>query len=140
MAAPEMAPITFAAGSIGNEAPISVSPQHRMLIRDARTQLYFGEEEVLVAAKHLVNGRDVIQGSGGAVTYHHILFDQHEIVFSNGVQSESYHPGATSLPGLDPRARSELLELFPELRANPIAYGPAARVSVRGQHGRLLAA
>ncbi|MDA8747730.1 Hint domain-containing protein, partial [Litoreibacter sp.] len=91
-------------------------------------------------AKYMVNGRDIIQRPLGLVTYHHFAFDDHEIVTASGVQSESYQPGAYSLPGLCDAARDELFEIFPELRVNPIAYGPSARRSVRGNLGGLLAA
>ncbi|WP_394197455.1 Hint domain-containing protein [Litoreibacter albidus] len=140
VAAPSVAPIEIAAGLLGNVRPIRVSPQHRILCAGYRAQLYFGHDEVLVAAKSLVNGSSVRQLDAGAVSYHHILFDQHEIVTCDGVASESYHPGSYSLPGLDNRAREELFGLFPELRADPSSFGPSARFSVKASQGHLLAA
>ena len=92
-----------------------------------------------MAAQHLVNEDTVVKMQPGLVTYHHIMFDQHEIITANGTQSESYLPGAYSLPGLDIAAREELFAIFPELRANPTAHVKAARQSVRGQAGILLA-
>ncbi|MFT6932709.1 MAG: Ca2+-binding RTX toxin-like protein [Paracoccaceae bacterium] len=136
----KLAPITFQPGSLGNQRKLRVSPQHRMLISDYRTQLLYGEEEILVAAKHLVNGTTVIQDAPCNVCYFHLLFDTHQIVFAEGVATESYHPGSYSLPGLDPQAREELLTLFPALRSDPNLYGAAARPTVRGHQARLLAA
>jgi hypothetical protein len=74
------------------------------------------------------------------VRYHHILFDRHEIVTCDGVASESYHPGHYSLPGLDARSREELFALFPNLRSDVTSFGQAARFSVKGALGHLLAA
>jgi hypothetical protein len=140
MATDEVAPIEIAAGIFGNERAIRVSPQHRILSSGYLAQLYFGHEEVLVAAKHLVNGSSVRQLDAGPVTYHHILFDRHEIVTCDGVDSESYHPGSYSLPGLHPKSREELFSLFPDLRSDPSSFGQAARYSVKGSMGHVLAA
>ncbi|GAA6175131.1 Hint domain-containing protein [Sulfitobacter pacificus] len=109
-----IAPIRFAAGALGNDVPLLVSPQHRMLITGWRAELYFGQDEVLVAAKHLVNGDTIRQVQGGSVRYIHLLFDTHQIVFGQGIPSESYFPGharATS----DDAVAAETLGLFPQL-------------------------
>lgn len=87
------APVAFAPGAIGNRDPLVVSQQHRVLVTDWRAQLFAGEDEVLVAAKHLVNGHDITLRHGGDVTYVHILFDRHEVVKAGGVWSESLYPG-----------------------------------------------
>ncbi len=134
------APIEFAAGAIGNTSRLMVSPQHRMLQTGYQSELYFGSPEVLVAARHLVNGKDVVQRPTGLVTYHHFMFDSHEIVRANGAESESYHPGAYSLPGLHERSREELFAIFPDLRANPISYGQVARPFIKGHQASILAA
>jgi len=140
MASPKLAPVAFMKNSIGNHQDLLVSPQHRLLVSGYQAQLFCGEDEVLVAAKHLINGSTIRQRSAGLVTYYHLLFDQHEIIQANGCDTESYHPGAYSLPGLDQAAREELFQVFPELRLNPLSYGPCARTSVRGHQAQLLAA
>jgi len=135
-----LAPVRIRAGALGNERDLLVSPQHRMLLRGWQASLMFGEAEVLVAAKALINDRTILRQEGGEVDYFHLLFDQHEIVFAEGAPSESFHPGREGLRGLDAATRAELLELFPEL-ANEGGedYGSAARLSLRDYEGRLLA-
>lgn len=108
------APILFEAGSIGNERAFMVSPEHRMLISDWRTQLMMGCDEALVAAKHLVNGRDVRFVEGGVIEYIHLLFDRHQIVFGDGCPSESCLPD-TGLAQQGCEQQAELLTLFPQL-------------------------
>lgn len=108
------APIRFAAGVLGNDQPLLVSPQHRMLLTGWHNDLMFGDSEVLVAAKHLVNGQTITRAPAPMITYVHILFDQHEIVQANGAASESFFPGDCILEG-DQALRAELLEIFPQL-------------------------
>lgn len=136
----DLAPIAFARGAIGNRRRLLVSPQHRMLISDWRAELLFGEPSVLVRAKDMLNGAGVARIEGGSVTYHHILFDRHEIVYAEGVASESFQPGAQSLAGLAPEAAEDLLRLFPDLPDNPGVAGPAARPSLKSHEARCLLA
>ncbi len=113
---PELQPVEFATGAIGNSRPLLVSPQHRILLNDWRAQVYFGEDEVLIPAKAMVNGttiRQVLPPDG--VTYVHLLFDRHEILIAEGALSESFHPGETGLHSLDAAQRRELDLLFPGL-------------------------
>ena len=108
------APILFDEGAIGNDAPLLVSPQHRMLVTGWQAELVCGQSEVLVAARHLVNGGSITIREGGFVSYLHLLFDRHQIVFGAGAPSESYLPGGLDMP-LDAETQSELTRLFPDL-------------------------
>jgi len=47
-------PIQIADGVLGNKGELVVFPNHRMLIVAAPADLLFGDNDVLVAAKHLV--------------------------------------------------------------------------------------
>ena len=134
----EFAPIRFAPGTVGNDRPLFVSPQHRMLHRSATATLLFDTPEVLVAARHLVNGRSVRQVAKNEIDYVHILFDRHEIIFAEGAPSESFHPGQYGLNGVMGAAREELFALFPELRADPDSFGDTARRCLREYEARLL--
>jgi Hint domain len=116
LAHPAYHPVLFEPGTMGNNRPLLVSPQHRMLLNDWRAQVYFGEDHVLVAAKAMVNGktiRQVVPDAG--VTYCHLLFDRHEVILAEGALSESFHPGETGLGGLDDAQRREIEALFPLL-------------------------
>jgi hypothetical protein len=85
------------------------------------------EIESLVPAKALVNGNDVvIDEPTEPVVYYHMLFDEHQVVKSNGIWSESYRPGKWSLSILDERKRAELFFLFPELETKPWDESKAA--------------
>jgi len=106
------APIRFAQGAIGNSRTLLVSPQHRILVTGWKAQLYFGAEEVLMSAKHLTNGDTICRAPCRMVTYHHLLFDRHQIVCSEGAATESLYPGDTMLRD-NPQIAAEIDAIFP---------------------------
>jgi Ca2+-binding RTX toxin-like protein len=133
-----IAPIHFAAGAIGNVRELVVSPQHRVFISGGKTALLFGENEVLANAKCLVNDTTIRQIECEKVEYFHILFDHHEIIFSEGCATESFHPGQTGWGALAEESRREILGLFPELqKVGLIAYGDTARLTLKAHEARL---
>ena len=116
-----------------------VSPQHRMLVRSAIAQRMFGADEVLVAAKHLVGLAGVsVADDVTEVTYLHLLFDRHEVVFAEGARSETLYVGAEALRSVGEAARAEILALFPQLAEGADTAG--ARMFLTGRQGRDLAA
>ncbi|MEP2531976.1 Hint domain-containing protein [Shimia sp.] len=134
-----MAPVLFQKGALGNEETLTVSPQHRMLVAGWRVQMHFGEREVLVPAISLVNGGSVRQVESAEVTYVHIMFDCHEIVYAEGIPSESFLPGEHGLSAMGKASRDEIYSLFPELRnVGLTAYGADARPSIRPREAQLL--
>lgn len=133
------APIRIGAGALeGVEAPLLVSPQHRMLLAGYRAELLFGQSEVLAAAAHLVNGDAIRAEPCEAVTYIHLMFDAHEVIHANGAPTESFHAGDVGLSAISGQGRAELLEIFPELRGHAGAHGAAARRSLKRHEARLL--
>lgn len=133
------APVRFETGAIGNTEPLLVSQQHRMLMSDWRTQLLMGEDEVLVAAKHLVNDDTIRICTGGTVEYFHLLFDRHEILEAAGVPSESYFPGHAA-DSAEAAVEAELAMLFEELSIEPADLTRAARPVMRRFETSLLVA
>ena len=115
-----------------------VSPQHRMLFSGYRAELLFGETEVFVAASHLVDDVSVTHEAGGYVTYLHLMFDGHEVVYANGAATESFHPGDEAIAGVDDAAREELFSLFPELRSDLTQFGQTARRCLRRFEAEML--
>lgn len=134
-----MAPVEIARNTFGTHEALRVSPLHRILIKDTMAELLFGETEVLVAAKELVNDKSVRVCEGGEVTYVHLLFDEHQIVISNGLASESFLPGGQITNLFEEEAVAEICALFPELDPNTgEGYSPAARRVLRKFEAQLL--
>lgn len=134
------APVLIRGGTLGVTRDLMVSPQHRMLVTGAMAQVLLGEDEVLIAAKHLLNDRTILRARMARVTYVHMLFDRHQIVTANGAPSESYLPGDSSLSDIAPETAAEIRALFPQLAQGAGAYGLPARALARQHEGRLIAA
>ncbi|WP_323715557.1 Hint domain-containing protein [Paracoccus aminovorans] len=141
---PNLRPIRISAGALGQGLPLRdliVSPQHRILVRSKIAQKMFGCAEVLVAAKQLlqIEGIDIAQDLD-TVEYFHLLFDRHEIVLSEGAETESLYTGAEALKSVGQAAREEIFALFPELRDRAEDASPeGARLLASGRTGRKLA-
>lgn len=135
----EFAPIFIARNTFGNHGELFLSPLHRVLIRDALAELLFGEAEVLVAARDLVNDRSVRQIEGGLVDYVHILFDRHQVVYSEGLETESFLPGPQTTSSFEAEIVDEICTLFPEIdRETGAGYSPAARRTLKRYEAQLL--
>ncbi len=61
----DLAPILIRKGALGNNRDLRVSPQQRMLLQGWQAEMLFGEEEVLVTAKSLVNDHSILRDGGG---------------------------------------------------------------------------
>ncbi|MEM6466438.1 MAG: Hint domain-containing protein [Pseudomonadota bacterium] len=118
---PHLKPVVIRKGALGPGLPardLVVSPNHRIALDTWRAELLFGSKQVLVTAKSLADGHTIFQDqSATSVTYHHILFEQHEIVTAHGVPTESFQPTAPVLDALGASVREELFEIFPDLRS-----------------------
>ncbi|GAA3873276.1 Hint domain-containing protein [Celeribacter arenosi] len=90
---PEFRPVIVKRHSFGTGKPYRdtrFSPQHRLLVNGWRAQLLFGEDEVLVPVKKLTNDRTIITDPELAdVEYVHLLLDRHEVLFCDGIPTES---------------------------------------------------
>jgi hypothetical protein len=135
----KLAPIQIKAGTFGNHRTLMVSPQHRVLVRDALAELLFGQREVLIAAKDLVNDTSIRPVEGGTVDYVHLLFDRHQIVFSEGLATESFLPGPQTTALFERPIVEEICAIFPEIDPDSgEGYGPAARRTLIGHEARVL--
>lgn len=138
----KLRPIRIRAGSLGRNNPASnlvVSPQHRILVRSRIAQNMFGTNEILVAAKQLlmIDGIDIATDMP-EVEYFHMLFERHEVVLSNGAETESLYTGPEALKSVGKAAREEIFTLFPELSHDDYEPIPA-RILATGRMGRKLA-
>lgn len=141
-AMPKLRPIRIGGGALGLDRPdaeLLVSPEHRILVKGAIAQNLFNTPEVLVMARDLINGKTVtVDRQLREITYIHVLLDQHQIVFANGLETESFHPASAALASLDEADRLRLLAAYPELEHDPHTYGSFARRTLSPSEAAIL--
>jgi len=142
-AMPDQRPIRMRAGALGVDRPdadLIVSPEHRVLVTGRAAVDLWGEHEVLIRAADLVgDSRVTVDHSLRETFYIHLMLDRHEVVWANGLEVETFHPGFMGLDHLSKLQRDSLLELRPELSATPHAYGaPARRMLSRAEAAILI--
>lgn len=116
-----LAPVRIAAGWLGNTRDLFVSPNHRVLLRSAAAELNCGHLTVLATAKSLDGHPHVSRVQMRRAEYLHILLDEHQMVFSEGLATESLFAGAVESGALGADAVTELKEIFPQIRMQPTA-------------------
>lgn len=137
-------PVRIKAGALGKGLPsrdLLVSQNHRLLFEDACTELYFGESDVLVAAKHLcvLPGVDIVIPEK-PLAYYHILCGAHDILTANGCAAESMLLGEEALISIAPDDLARLDTLLVE-RLEPAAVkrmSSACRHILTGREAALL--
>ncbi|MGH1330312.1 MAG: Hint domain-containing protein [Paracoccaceae bacterium] len=134
------APIRIRAGALGDgHRELMLSPQHRVLIRNHMADLLFGDAEVLVAAKDLVNDLTIRPVEGGEVEYVHVLFDRHQVIYAEGLPTESFLPGPAVMNQFERETLDEICTIFPELDPDTGAgYSPAARRMLKAFEAQIL--
>jgi len=140
---PEFHPVRIQAHAFGAGYPardLLVSPQHRILLRGWRAELYHGEPEVLAAAVHLVDGKTITRAPcTHGIRYLHIMCATHQIIRAEGLETETFLPAQAALAGVPAETAAEVLALFPDLATAQAARIPA-RPILRGWEARVLTA
>ena len=139
--APNLRPVTIRKGALGPGLPaqdLVLSPQHRVLMTSTIAERIAGTSETLIAVKHLCGMPGIAASpTPKGIDYHHLLFDRHELVLSNGCWTESLFTGPQAMRSMGPSARREIALLFPQLLAGT-GFAPA-RPFLSGRDGRELA-
>ncbi|WP_047997144.1 Hint domain-containing protein [Puniceibacterium sp. IMCC21224] len=108
------APIRIRAGTLNNLNDLLVSPDHRLFIYQRRDRLGAGRSELLVKARHLINGDSVTRVSGGFVDYFQMLFDHHQIIYAEGIAAESMLVDTRTRAALPQELKESLSDLLPK--------------------------
>lgn len=141
-AMPRLRPIRLKGHALGLDLPnpdLLVSPEHRILISGDKAMSLFNTAEVLVSAKDLINGDTItVDLKMREVTYVHILLEHHQVLWANGVETESFHPASAALQTLGDVDRSRLFSEYPELEFDPHTYGSYARRNLSSSEAAIL--
>ena len=140
---PRLRPIRIRAGALGLNMPkrdLMVSPQHRVFVRSIVANRMFGNFEVLVPANKLVTCDGIeIANDMVDVSYWHMLFDKHQIVWSNGAPTESLFAGPQAMLAVSPEASEEIKSLFPHILEPDFVPVSARMIPEKGKQIRKLA-
>ena len=141
-AMPHLCPIRLRAGSLDNDVPdagLLVSPDHRVMVKGARACALFNADEVLVTVRDLMNDRSIyVDRSMREVHYIHMLLPSHEVMFANGVESESSQPASAGLEHLDDMDRKRLFSQVPKIAEDVNSYGAYAHRVVSSSEAAIL--
>lgn len=108
-------PVTFSPNSIGPDCPtnpLSISGNHQILLSDAEIQLYFGEDEALAPARRIAQAPSQKTSTLCPLTFHHLLFAEHEIICANGLWCESFFPSPQALNRLSTKDQWDIDHLL----------------------------
>lgn len=108
-----VAPIRIAQGALNNAGDLVVSPDHRLFVYQRSDALGAGRAELLVRARHLLNGTSITQLTGGHVDYFQMLFDRHQIIYAEGIAAESTRLDSANQRLIDDTAGLDLQSLLP---------------------------
>ena len=113
------APVVISAGTLGNEADLVVAPHHRVFLYRRGEKRLGDTSEILVQAKHLVDGEHVWRREGGYVDYYALVFDRHEIVYAEGIPAESLQVSEATLSLMPEALTAEIRARLPNLKHTP---------------------
>jgi Hint domain len=109
------APVVITMGTLGNAGDLIVSQHHRMFLYQRQKVAGLATSELLVQAKHLVDGERVFLREGGYVDYLSLVFDHHEIIYAEGVPAESLMVNDATVNRLPGELSADVKARFPGL-------------------------
>lgn len=142
-------PVRLCAPSFGTSTDLWVLPQHRVALGGATIDYLFGEDEVLVAARYLVDGGTAQQPDRPCVlNWQGVLLADHHLLVADGCRIESLSIGRLArqmalarTTALAPLVAAHTLPLhLTSTRRTLLPYEAQALASARAQgHGPLAA-
>ncbi|WP_052265300.1 Hint domain-containing protein [Ruegeria sp. ANG-R] len=142
-AATNLKPVIIRANALGKGYPASdltVSRQHRIMVRSRIAERMFGCPEVLVPAVKLLDLPGVfVDAEADGVTYVHFLCDNHEVVFANGQPSETLLLGDQACETLGADALEEIRAIFPDIDISDRLPISAKAIPDRARLGQFVA-
>jgi Hint domain len=137
-AEPDLRPVKISAGALGPNLPSSdllVPGCQRVMVEGPLTKLMFGVREVFVPVQHLVGYPGITHGELAETTYVHALCRAHEVIWADGVWTESFQPTSGALECLTPAQYTDITEVLP-----PAIAVQSARMTLKRHEADLLLA
>jgi len=107
-------------------ADLLTGPGARLLSRPRRLRARLGADWVLTPVHAMTDGVHAIRMvSRRPVTFYHVALRRHAVIVVNGLETDSFHPGAGFERGLDAATLRQIMQAFPHL-SEPRDFGPLA--------------
>ncbi len=113
------APVVIVAGALGNSGDLVVGQHHRIFLYQRQKIAGLGTSELLVQAKHFVDGNRAFLRETGYTDYYSLIFDRHEIIYAEGVPVESLMVSDATVQRLPLEIAESLRTQFPHLTHAP---------------------
>ena len=113
------APVVIPAGTLGNGGDLILSQHHRVFLYQRQKLPGLVASELLVQARHFVDDEHIYLRIGGFIDYFSLVFDRHEIIYAEGIPSESLMVNDATVNRLPPEIAADVKTKFPGLSQNP---------------------
>lgn len=136
-------PVHLRAGAFGPGLPESdlvLSPQHRVVVEGPACELLFGLERAFVIARHLPEPFATRPEPEADVTYYHLFLENHEVLVTNGLPSESLQPARRMIEAMSDEARESLMAVLEVLGTDAMLTRPDALPTLNHRETRVLLA
>jgi len=134
--------IRIKSDALGELRPIQdlvVSPRFRLLTNHPSCEALFGSPETLAPAIDLLDGDTILQvRPAEGLEFFNLMFDGHQIVEANGLETESYHPGNFGVAVMSLEMQSHLRQIFPHLNGDLTRFGRTVRPILKGFEAEVL--
>lgn len=118
-----------------------VSTSFRLLLTHPSCDALFGNKEMLAPANELLNGDSILPiHASDDLMFYNLMFDRHQIIEANGVETESYHPGSLSQSVMSVELKANLRQLFAHLEGDLSGIGKTARPRLKRFEAAMLRA
>jgi Ca2+-binding RTX toxin-like protein len=138
---PGLRPVIIRKLAFGNQRRMRVSLQHGLVWAAAEGRLIRAKH----AAEYLGNDAARVDLQCRDVTYIHLMFDRHQLIYAEGAPAEAFYPGPMALKSLDVDTICDLISVMPAMArlifegACPeTVYGPPARAYLKASDIRAL--
>lgn len=96
------------------ERDIVFGPHARILRRNPVCQSLFGTDAAFAPVNAFIDGVSIIEVAPvSPVRVFHLGLDGQHVIFANGLEVESFHPGRSDATGVPPMLMSLFFEMFP---------------------------
>lgn len=133
------APVVIPANTFGRHGEVRMAPGQGVFMNGACTEMLLGRSEVLVRADDLADDQMIRRAESESAEYWLVLFNMHQVIYAEGLETESFHPHLRALAGMEPERRAHMIAHFPEFDHCEPDFGPSVRPVLKGHEARLVA-